>query len=236
MINQLSAFLRLGIFLPRLLLLAWQLKRDKKTYLTYGKLLSLATSFRNLKERSDRPLEVGEFGVGRGGSAMLLAWLIGRYGGRLTLFDMFGRIPAPTEKDGQRAIDRYQTILTSENEDYYGNIPDLIDLIKAEISTVCDLKQVVFIQGKYEETLPAHSTNLVFNLVHIDCDWYESSKAVLDYLEHHLHPGAIMQIDDYSNWQGSHLAVDEAQWLNPVHFNLVDGALLVEISQPIATV
>lgn len=236
MINQLFAFLRLGLFHPRLLLLAWQLKLNKKTYLTYSKLFSLASSFRNIRERSDQPLEVCEFGVGRGGSAMLLAWLVGRYGGRLTLFDMFGRIPPPSDKDGQPALDRYQTILNSENEDYYGNIPDLIDLIKEEISTICDLSKVVFMKGKYEETLPALSSNQVFNLVHIDCDWYESSKAVLDYLEHHLHPGAIIQIDDYSNWQGSHLAVDEANWLKPVHFKLVDGALVVELSQPIITI
>jgi O-methyltransferase len=235
MINQLFAFLRLGIFHPWLLLLAWQLKRNKKTYLTYGKLLSLTTSFQYLKEKSDQPLQVSEFGVGRGGSAMLLAWLVGRYGGQLTLFDMFGRIPPPTDKDGQRAMDRYQAILNSEKEEYYGNIPDLIDIIKQEISTVCDPKRVVFIQGKYEETLPALSSNPVFNLVHIDCDWYESSKAVLDYLEHHLHPGAILQIDDYSNWQGSHLAVDEAKWLKPANFKLVDGAFVVELSAPVTT-
>jgi asparagine synthase (glutamine-hydrolysing) len=233
MIKHLFAFLRLGLFHPSLLILAWHLKRDKKTYLTYGKLLNLATSFRTIKERSDHPLEVSEFGVGRGGSAMLLAWLINRYGGRLTLFDMFGRIPAPTEKDGQSAIDRYQNILNSENKDYYGNIPDLLNLIKAEMKTICDLDQVIFVQGKYEETLPALSSNLVFNLVHIDCDWYESSKAVLDYLENHLYPGAILQIDDYSNWQGSHLAVDEAKWIKPDRFKLVDGALVVELPQQV---
>jgi len=229
MLKHLTAFLQLGLFHPALLLLAWRVKRRKKTYLTYGKLYSLASSFKNLKKHSPDLLEVSEFGVGRGGSAMLLAWLVGHYGGRLTLFDVFGRIPPPTEKDGQRAFDRYQVILSHENETYYGNIPDLIDLIKAEISTVCDLSQVKFIQGKYDEILPLITSNQAFNLVHIDCDWYESSKAVFNYLENHLHPGAILQVDDYSNWQGSHMAVDEAKWLIPANFKLVDGALVVEL-------
>jgi len=229
MLKHIKAFLQLGLFHPGLLILAWRVKRQKKTYLTYGKLYNLASSFKNLKNRSPGLLEVSEFGVGRGGSAMLLAWLIGHYGGHLTLFDVFGRIPAPTEKDGQRAIDRYQIILDHEQENYYGNIPDLIDLIKTEISTVCDLNQVTFIQGKYEETLPFIISNKAYDLVHIDCDWYKSSKAVFDYLKNHLHPGAILQVDDYSNWQGSHMAVDEAEWLKPSNFRLVDGALVVEL-------
>jgi asparagine synthase (glutamine-hydrolysing) len=229
MLNHFFAFLKLGIFHPGLLLLSWRVKHQKKTYLTYGKLFSLASSFRYLQKRTQNPLEVTEFGVGRGGSAILLAWLVGHYGGRLTLFDVFGRIPAPTEKDGQRAFDRYQIILNSENDNYYGNIPDLIDLIKDEISTVCDLARVTFVQGKYEQTLPSLNYHQAFNLVHVDCDWYESSKAVFDFLQHHLHPGAILQVDDYSNWQGSHMAVDEAEWLKPSNFKLVDGALVVEL-------
>lgn len=229
MLNQLIAFLKLGLIHPALLLHAWRVKNQKRTYLTYGKLYSLASSFKNLRMHASEPLEVSEFGVGRGGSAMLLAWLIGHYGGRLTLFDVFGRIPAPTEKDGQKAIERYHVILEQEKENYYGNIPDLMDVIKGEISAVCDLSQVTFIQGKYEETLPFIASNKTFDLVHIDCDWYESSKAVFDYLENHLQPGAILQVDDYSNWQGSHMAVDEAKWINPSNFKLVDGALVVEL-------
>jgi asparagine synthase (glutamine-hydrolysing) len=229
MLKQLVAFLKLGLIHPALLLYAGRVKSQKKTYLTYSKLYSLASNFKNLTKNSVDPLEIGEFGVGRGGSAMILAWLVGHYGGRLTLFDVFGRIPAPTEKDGQRALERYQVILDQENERYYGNIPDLIDLIKVEISAVCDLNQVTFIQGKYEETLPFLDSNISYDLVHIDCDWYESSKAVFDYLENHLRPGAILQVDDYSNWQGSHMAVDEAKWLVPSNFKLVDGALVVEL-------
>lgn len=229
MLNHLFAFIQLGLFHPGLLLLTWRVKRHKKTYLTYGKLFSLASSFRNLHKHALIPLEVSEFGVGRGGSAMLLAWLVGHYGGRLTLFDVFGRIPAPSDKDGQRAFDRYQVILNNEKDNYYGNVPDLIDVIKEEIRDVCDLTRVTFIQGKYEETLPSLTTNHAFNLVHIDCDWYESSKAVFDFLQYNLQPEAILQVDDYSNWQGSHIAVDEAEWLKPSNFRLVDGALVLEL-------
>jgi hypothetical protein len=229
MFEKLSALMRLGLINPALMLLAWDLKRKKKTFLSYMTLLSLAQSYFIVKRR--RPEEAprfAEFGVGRGGSAIFMAWLANRYGGRLTLYDLFGRIPAPSEKDGQRAQERYRVILEEEPETYYGNIPNLLDLIQLEITQVIDLERVTFVQGKYEDTLQNLEQPGAFNLVHIDCDWYESSKAVLDYLTSHLEPGAIIQVDDYSNWQGSKQAMDEADWLNGYQKTLVDGALHID--------
>jgi hypothetical protein len=214
---------------PALMLLAWDLKRKKKTFLSYMTLLSLAQSYFSVKRRQPEETPcIAEFGVGRGGSAIFMAWLANRYGGRLTLYDLFGRIPAPSEKDGQRAQERYRVILEEEPDTYYGNIPNLLDLIKSEIAQVIDLERVAFIQGKYEDTLQDLEDSGAFNLVHIDCDWYESSKAVLDYLTRHLKPGAIIQVDDYSNWQGSKQALDEADWLDGYRKRLVDGALNID--------
>jgi hypothetical protein len=238
MFERLSAFVRLGMINPALMLLAWDLKRKKKTFLSYMTLLSLAQSYFSVKQRQpDETPRIAEFGVGRGGSAILMAWLANRYGGRLTLYDLFGRIPAPSEKDGQRAQERYRVILEEEPDTYYGNIPNLLELIQAEIAQVIDLKRVTFIQGKYEDTLQTLERSDAYHLVHIDCDWYESSKAVLDYLNSHLEPGAIIQVDDYSNWQGSKQALDEADWLDGYRKRLVDGALHIDTgirsSQPL---
>jgi hypothetical protein len=222
------ALLQLGLLDPRLLVLAWRLKRSQRTYLSSPKLLSFLQSFRLLQQRCQTPLHIAEFGVGRGGSAVFLAWLVGHDGGTLTLHDVFGRIPAPTDKDGERAQDRYETILHKESADYYGNIPDLLNLILEEIQTVCNLKQVEIVQGLYEDTLPKLTRQNHFDFVHIDCDWFESSKVVLAYLQHNIHPGAIIQVDDYSNWQGSRMAVEEAGWLEHFGRKLVDGALVID--------
>lgn len=231
MIARYISLLRLGTIHPQLLTLAWKLKREKKTYLTYSTLLSLVKNFLLVNTRQSVPLHVAEFGVGRGGSAMILGWMVGRYGGRLRLYDVFGRIPSPTDINGVGAEARYQVILNQESKEYYGNILNLLELIKIELSSVCDLSQVDFVQGRYEETIKHHVEKRPYDLVHIDCDWYESSKEVLSYLKTNLSQGAIIQVDDYSNWQGSNIAVNEAEWLHPFKRKLVDGALVIDTGE-----
>lgn len=233
MVSNFISQIRIGLIDPTLLIVVWNIKRSNKTFLSYTKIFSLINCFMRLKKKFNSPLLVSEFGVGRGGSATILAWLIGHYGGKLMLFDVFDRIPPPTEKDGQQSISRYEDILHHEDKDYYGNITDLFNTIQSEIKIVCDLSRVDFIKGKFEDILPEIREKYKFNLVHIDCDWYESTRSVLDFLRDNLHPYAILQIDDYSNWQGSHLAVDEAKWLKPTNFEIVDGALVAELSPPI---
>lgn len=223
------SLIRLYALEPRLALLAWQVKRGKKTFLSWPKLLSLGQSFHLLRSRQpQKPLRVSEFGVGRGGSAMLLGWLVGHYGGSITLYDVFGQIPAPTQSDGEQAQKRYEKIQRREGQDYYGNLPNLLEIVLADISRVCPRERIAVVQGKYEEVLPERKAPDLYDLVHVDCDWYESSRAVLAYLKDHLSPGAILQIDDYGHWQGSRKAFDEAGWLSCFQVRRVDDALLID--------
>jgi hypothetical protein len=78
--------------------------------------------------------------------------------------------------------------------------------------------------------LPSLNDERVFSLVHIDCDWYESSKVVYNYLQTRINPGAIIQVDDYSNWEGSKRAYQETTWLTRYHTHIVDGALVINTS------
>lgn len=228
-ISKYVSLLKIGLYNRHLLSLVWGLKISKKTYLTTPKLWSFVECVRQARERHPgKPLQIAEFGVGRGGSAMVLAWLANRYGGTLTLYDMFGRIPSPGGKDGEQAQERYQFILKNESKEYYGNITNLLEVVKQELSNVCDPDQVVFVQGKYEDTLPLQQQAHAFDFVHIDCDWYESSKTVFAFLQKNLNRGAMLQVDDYSNWQGSQLATDETQWLCGCRKWLVDSALVVD--------
>jgi hypothetical protein len=223
------SLLKIGLYDRHLFSLVWGLKNSKKTYLTTPKLWSFVKCVRQTSERHPgRALQIAEFGVGRGGSAVVLAWLANRYGGTLTLYDVFGRIPSPGVKDGEKARERYQFILKNESKEYYGNISNLLEVVKKELSNVCDPDQVKFVQGKYEDTLPLQKQAHAFDFVHIDCDWYESSKTVMKYLQNNLNRGAILQVDDYSNWQGSQLATDETEWLRGSRKWLVDGALIAD--------
>jgi len=228
MLNSLRSLIYLFAVDPGLAKLVWSIKRDKKTYLGYLEIASLVRNFLVVRSRCRHNFCVAEFGVGRGGSAMILAKLISIYGGYLVLYDLFGRIPPPTVHDGEKAHRRYQSILSEEDENYYGNIHDLMKLIASELGKICDLTNVKFVVGRFEEVLPYHHTDCSFGLVHIDCDWYESYKAVLTYLEHRLCPGAILQLDDYYSWEGVPKAVAEAAWLASYRKRRVGTALVID--------
>ena len=213
---------------PQLARLVREIKKTNKTFLSYPKLLSLSKAFFQVQNRASQQIYAAEFGVGRGGSAMMLAYLIQKSGGTLSLYDLFSRIPPPTVADGLDAQNRYEKIITSENlADYYGNIPDLLSVVKTDLAKVTDLDNVDFVIGKYEETLPALTDNKHFHLVHIDCDWFESTRAVLAYLRTRLEPGAILQFDDYGFWSGSKKAVDETDWLRQGSQHQVGDALVI---------
>ena len=131
------AFIHLGLVSPRLMLLARRIKKYKHTFLSYSTIYSLVKNFIELEKHSSQLLHVAEFGVGRGGSATILAWLVNHYNGHLTLFDIFGRIPAPSQQDGAKALSRYEFIVKQEKDDYYGNISDLLEVILADLHKVC---------------------------------------------------------------------------------------------------
>ncbi len=229
LLNKWASLLRFLMLEPRLAALTWQLKRSKKTFLSWPKLLCLVENFHRLRRRwPGKTLHLSEFGVGRGGSALLLGWLAGQHGGTITLYDVFGRIPAPTAADGEPARLRYEKILLREDQEYYGNLPNLQDLVLSELSQVCPPEQIEIVPGRYEDVLPIQTGNKAFDLVHIDCDWYESSRVVLAYLKDRLSPGAILQIDDYGHWQGSRQAFEEAGWLKRYQARPVDDALVVD--------
>ncbi len=151
--------LRFALKYPSLYILCYQLKKAGKTYLSCEKLESLVGSF--LKLRSLKPaINVAEFGVGRGGSALLLYSLVTRFGGHLTLYDLFGRIPPPSDRDGAKAAQRYLDILHKEKPTYYGNIENLQEKIEFELNAVGADRRYTVVKGRYEDTLSSGETTL----------------------------------------------------------------------------
>lgn len=229
-LSRISALLALFRHSPTLGRLALRLRRQGKTYLSFPKLLSLVNSFLSLRAKSLGDLHLVEFGVGRGGSAQILAWLVNKYGGDLTLFDLFGRIIPPTEADGDQAAQRYEEILHAEDQGtYYGNLPNLQEIIRGELAGICPLEKITIVPGKYEDTLSTYQPAHAYHLAHVDCDWYESTRTVLDFLENNLQPSAFIQFDDYGYWSGSRKAIDETPWLQGLERHSVNEALLVKL-------
>ena len=78
------------------------------------------------------------------------------------------------------------------------------DAVKAFFKHI-KLLEPEIIEGLYDDTLPIF-VNAAFGkaaIIHIDCDLYESTLAVLNNLEPMLQQGTILLFDDYYNYKGS---------------------------------
>lgn len=154
-----------------------------------------------------------ECGCALGGSSIVLGLAKAKSRG-LFLYDVFGMIPPPGEKDGQKAQNRYEVIRSGESEglkgeEYYGYSSDLLRRVQAAFRRFdCPPEEnnIEFFQGLYEETL---DINQPVAMAHIDCDWYDSVKLCLNVIVPHLVVGGILVIDDYYYYEGCKKAVDE---------------------------
>ena len=85
-----------------------------------------------------------------------------------------------------------------------------MDEVRANLrATALPTEQFVFVQGKVEETLPAHMPRGPISILRLDTDWYESTRDELTHLFPLLVPGGILLLDDYGFWAGQKKAVDE---------------------------
>jgi O-methyltransferase len=155
-----------------------------------------------------------ECGVWRGGSSMLAALTLLQVGDTdrsLHLFDTFAGMSTPTDVDvsthGLRAVDAWDTI--------YGDTDDLVfayasleEVRRNLASTGYPDERVAYVQGKVEDTIPAHAPERIA-LLRLDTDWYESTRHELEHLWARLVPGGVLIIDDYGYWVGARKAVDE---------------------------
>ena len=157
--------------------------------------------------------EVVEAGAALGGSGIVL----GRSKSAdrpMRLYDTFGLIPPPSDKDGADVHERYGVITSGKSAGigggiYYGYHKNLIDEVRASFErhgVPADRNNVSFIQGVYEDTL---NIDFPVALAHVDCDWYDSVKTCLDRIHPWIVSGGRFIIDDYYTWSGARSAVDE---------------------------
>lgn len=156
-------------------------------------------------ERSVRALitagvegDIVECGSARGGSAALMAVCLKRQKSdkKIHLFDTFDGLPEPTDDDPEHAAE------------WVGKCRGGLDEVQELFDSLEVRDRAVFVKGRFDETLAYHAPQRVA-LLHLDADWYESTKICLDVLWDKLVPGGIMQVDDYGTWDGCRKAVDE---------------------------
>jgi hypothetical protein len=68
--------------------------------------------------------------------------------------------------------------------------------------------KIHFIVGPVEKTLPQKVPDHI-SLLRLDTDFYDSTRAEMEYLYPRLSPGGVIIVDDYGHWQRARIAVDE---------------------------
>jgi O-methyltransferase len=152
-----------------------------------------------------------EIGVHRGGSAGVLAYLVRGLAHRnLHLFDRWGDLPDPTAQDGHRFDEYRRDRIADKLADLRDNPP-----LAAARRVIEDLigfppERLHYYPGWYSETFGQYSGGPIA-FASLDCDYYESVKLALSFIDRHAAPAATVVADDYGSWPGARLAIDD--WL-----------------------
>jgi hypothetical protein len=187
-------------------------REENLTYLADLHLTSLVTCVLEA-ERAGRKGLIVEAGTALGGSAIAMA--AAKDPARpMRVYDVFGMIPPPSERDGEDVIRRYEQITEGQSsglagEVYYGYREDLLGEVTASFArhgVPVEENQVTLVQGLFQDTIEIDEP---VALAHVDGDWYDSTMTCLERITPHLVVGGRIVIDDYFMWSGCREAVDE---------------------------
>lgn len=179
------------------------------TYRKYQKYTMIPPSLfaKNLqlvKKAAGVPGCVVECGVWRGGMIAGIADILG--GDReYVLFDSFEGLPPAKEIDGPAAA-AWQADKDS---------PGYHDNCKAErrwaeeAMALSPARQVLYVQGWFDQTLPAAAPPAPIAVLRLDGDWYDSIMVCLTHLMPHVARGGLVILDDYYTWDGCSRAVHD---------------------------
>ncbi len=185
--------------------------------------------------RRDLPGDFVECGVAAGGASALMAAVISRHSRRprrMYACDSFEGMPDPREVDlhmqGQSA-----TALGWGAGTCAAPVESLMEVCgKLQVQGLVEP-----VKGLFAETLPLLRRRVpAIALLHVDGDWYDSTRTVFDNLYPLVVERGCIQVDDYAYWQGCRRAVEDFQQQAGLKFNLhpVEGiAAWMEKTHPV---
>jgi hypothetical protein len=156
-----------------------------------------------------------ECGVWKGGSAMAMMLTLKTLGDEereFYLYDTYAGMSTPGTADvsfqGEKASEIFSSLKKNSEDTSDWCASPLEEVKHNTFGTGYNKDRMCFIQGKVEETIPAHMPQRIA-LLRLDTDWYESTKHELTHLFPRLQPHGVLIIDDYGYWKGARKAVDE---------------------------
>lgn len=205
--------------------LARAVRKEGLTYLSPTKLQRIEEALQSVRHVDG---DFAEFGVALGGSSILIANHIKTSkstGRQFHGFDVFDMIPEPTsDKDDHKSKSRYETIKSGASrgigeEQYYGYRDDLLADVKnsfARHGLTVGENGIYLYKGLFEETWPVVKIDCLA-FVHLDCDWYDPVAYCLKATSAKMSPGGVIVIDDFHDYGGCRIAVEEFLSQNPAY-------------------
>jgi len=189
-----------------------RIQARKITYLSRSKLESIIDACESA-DNLNLPGIFIEAGCALGGSACLISRKKTKSRPFL-IYDVFGQIPPPSSKDPQDVHDRYRTILEGasvgiDGDRYYGyeiNLYEIVQLNLRSFGVHPEENNIKMIQGMIQDTMFISDP---VSFAHIDVDWYDPVMVCLQRIVPNLVIGGSIVIDDYNDWGGCRMAVDE---------------------------
>ncbi len=197
---------------PKLVNAIEYVQKQHLTYLDQQALIDLGSAVRQLEQDAIAG-QMLELGCAAGGSAIVITSVKAKQR-PFAIYDVFGMIPPPSERDGHDVHQRYEVISSGQSAGlgdrrYYGyeeSLDQKVIAAFAEAGYPIEAHQVSLVKGLYEDSLQIDQP---VALAHIDCDWYDSVMVCLERIVPQLVPGGILVIDDYISWSGCRQAVDD---------------------------
>ncbi|HMN32685.1 MAG: class I SAM-dependent methyltransferase [Chitinophagaceae bacterium] len=165
--------------------------------------------------KNNIPGDFVECGVWKGGSSMMIALTLLKFGVNnrsIWMYDTYEGMSAPTENDADKSGTSAEELLSKSSKQDQASVwcYSGLDEVKANLkSTNYPLDLIHFVKGKVEDTIPQKVSENEIALLRLDTDWYESTKHEMEYLYPKLIHKGVLIIDDYGHWVGAKKAIDE---------------------------
>lgn len=155
----------------------------------------------------NKPGNFVECGVAAGGTSAMLAYVIKTYSKiprKIFSFDSFEGMPEPTAEDVHKGMTAQEsgwgTGTCSSPED---SVKEITALLNAS-------EYLETVKGYFCDTLPIKKRGIgKIAFLHMDGDWYDSTKDILKNLYNQVDQGGYIQVDDYGFWEGCRQAIHE---------------------------
>jgi hypothetical protein len=176
------------------------------TMMSEARLRTMYTNARRICDE-DREGNFVECGVAAGGCSALLAYVIKNYSKRprwLFCFDTFEGMPKPT------SADTHAGLAADESGWGTGTCAAPIESLMEAVRAVGAADIIRPTKGLFGDTLPTARKSIgSIALLHLDGDWYGSTRDILDNLYNLVLADGYLQVDDYGHWEGCRKALDE---------------------------